>query len=367
MNIVVRRISIGPLHPSLSRCGPLRLVADIEGDTVLNVEPHVGFSHRGLEKLVEGMTYAQAMPLMEKLDYLAPLACSDVYVATVESALEIDIGESASYMRTALLELQRIASHLFWLASLAEALGQQSLTGWAMNDRDGVMRLLEEAGGSRASYLNMRVGGFKSELQPGFAGRADAALEMIGKNVKEYGSFLEGNPTFGERMKGVGALGRRDALSLGVTGPVLRASGVRYDVRSEYPYYAYRKLGFRPQAQTGGDCFARYKIRMLELKESMRLVGEALELMPEGNGLGLPIRLTLPNAKRQAVMTRRETPRGECTAFLFSDLKKPYRLSIRAPSFINLAALGRICEGCRPADLLVILASLDVVMSDVDR
>lgn len=360
------RINIGPVHPSTH--GVLRLVADIDGDTVVNIEPHIGFLHRGVEKLVETRMYMQSPPYMEKLDYVAPMSYDEIYVAAVEKALGVEVKERAMYVRTVLLELQRIASHLLWLGTMSNDVGQFfTVFMWCFKDRDLVLRLLEEASGARMFYVNMRIGGLIRDLPQGFEDRTRDVLAYLEKRVDEYQSFLEKNPLFMERMKGVGVMSKDMAVQLGVTGPVLRGSGVDYDVRKNNSYYVYDRLKFQAQMRSGGDCFARYKVRVLEIRESLRLVSEALRQMPEGDAIGMPIRLILPNAKNRIVSVSREMPRGECLMYMVADPQRPYRLSIRAPAFINLAALNELTKGCRTADIFAILGSLDLVMGDVDR
>ncbi|MGA3020891.1 MAG: NADH-quinone oxidoreductase subunit D [Candidatus Micrarchaeales archaeon] len=360
------RINIGPVHPSTH--GVLRLVVDVDGDTVLNVEPHVGFLHRGVEKLVENRMYMQSPPYMEKLDYIAPISYDEAYVAVVEKALGIEVKERAMYVRTILLELQRIASHLLWLGTMANDIGQFfTVFMWTFRDRDMVLRLLEEVAGARMFYVNMRLGGLTHDLPEGFNDKTLETLKYIEKRIEVYRSYLEKNPIFIERMKGVGILSRDDAMELGVTGPVLRGSGFSYDVRMNEPYYVYDKLNFEPQFRSGCDCFARYRVRLLEMRESIRLIRNALRLIPEGDAIGMQTRLILPSAKNRISIISRELPRGECLMYLVADPQRPYRLSIRAPTFINLAAFKEIVKGCRVADLFAILGSLDIEMGDVDR
>jgi NADH:ubiquinone oxidoreductase subunit D len=363
---MITRINIGPVHPSTR--GGLRIVADIDGDTVADVEPHVGFLHRGVEKLAETRDYLQNLPYLEKLDYVAPMSYGDIYIAAVESALGVLVGERAAYARTILLELQRIASHLLWLGTMANDLGQpSSIFMWAFRDRDKILRLLEETSGARMFYVNMRLGGLVKDFHPDFAERTEEVLGLLEKRIRDYDSFATKNPVFNERLRGVGTLTREMATELGVTGPVLRGSGVEYDVRKESPYYAYKRLNFRTQSRSEGDCLARYRVRMLEIRESMRLVRDAFRKMPEGSAVGTPIRITLPRPERDVVQVSRETPRGECMVYMVADMQGPYRLSIRSPSFVNLTALREISRGCRVADLFAILGSLDLVMGDVDR
>lgn len=360
------RINIGPVHPSTH--GVLRLVADIDGDTVLNVEPHIGFLHRGVEKLVENRMYMQSPTYMEKLDYAAPMSYDELYVATVEKAMGVEVKERAQWVRVVLLELQRIASHLLWLGTTANDLGQFfTLFMWTMKDRDIILRLLERASGARMFYMNMRIGGLVQDLPPGFGESAQEVLDYLEKRVKKYEAYLERNPVFVGRTRGVGILNREDAISLGVTGPVLRASGVDYDTRKYNAYYVYGKLSFRPQTRSEGDVFARYKVRMLEMGESIRLVREALDRMPDGDAVGMPVRLITPGAKNREARASRETPRGEGIMYMIADPQKPYRLAIRSPTFVNLAALQHIAKDCRMADVFAILGSLDIVMGDADK
>jgi NADH-quinone oxidoreductase subunit D len=305
---------------------------------------------------------------MEKLDYVSPMAYDEIYVAAVEDAMGVAVGERAAYARTALLELQRLASHLLWLGTMANDLGQLfGVFMWAFRDRDMVLRLLEEASGARMFYVNMRLGGLSRDLQPDFPERAGAVLDYLEKRIAEYDSFVRKNPVFIERLRGVGRLTKEMAIELGVTGPVLRGSGIEYDVRKDAPYYVYSNLNFRAQSRGEGDCLARYRVRIMEMRESVRLVREALRRMPEGSAVGMPVRLILPRVEKKAVRISREMPRGECMMYLVPDEQSPYRLSIRAPCFINLAALRELSKGCRVADLFAILGSLDLVMGDVDR
>jgi len=363
---LVTRINIGPVHPSTH--GVLRLVVDLDGDTIVNVEPNIGFTHRGVEKLVENRSYMQNLPYMEKQDYVASEAYDDAYVAAVESALGIEVKERAQYIRVILLELQRIASHLLWLGTALNDLGQFfTMFMWTFKDRDKILSLLEEQAGARMFYVNMRPGGLLRDLPKDFEEHTLEVLSYMEKRIKFYEDYLEKNDVFIERTKGIGVLSAQDAIEYGVTGPVLRASGVNFDIRKNRPYYKYAELGIKPQALTGGDCFARYKVRMLEMKESIRLIREAFKKMPEGDALGMPIKLVLPSAKNRIVTVSRETPRGELFLYMVADPQRPYRLAMRTPSFINLAVISKLAKGMHLADLFAILGSLDLVIPDVDR
>jgi NADH-quinone oxidoreductase subunit D len=363
---MITKINIGPIHPSTH--GVLRLIVSVDGDTIVDVEPHIGFLHRGVEKLVENRMYMQSPNYMEKVDYASPLAYSDLYVATVEEAMDIHVKERARYIRVVLLELQRIASHLLWLGTMCNDLGQMfTMFMWTMKDRDLVLNSLQDVTGSRMFYVNMRLGGVAEDLPPHFKTNVTKLLDYLEKRLKDYEAFLEKNPIFIERTKRVGVLDRKEAIELGVTGPVLRASGVNFDIRRNFSYYAYEKLHFMTQVQTKGDSFARYKVRMLEMKESIKLIRDALRKMPEGDAIGLPIKLISPPVKNKEVFVKRELPRGEGYMYMVTDKQRPYRLAIRAPAFINLSALRYLAKGSRLADLFAILGSLDLVMADVDR
>lgn len=363
---MLTRINIGPVHPSMH--GALRLVVNLEGDRIASVEPHIGFLHRGVEKLMENRTYMQNMAYVEKLDYIAPMSFGELYVATVEKALGIDVKERAQYIRMILLELQRIASHLLWLGTLCNDLGQIfTAFMWTLKDRDIILRLLEEAAGQRMFYVNMRLGGLVRDLPPDFEEQTSNTLDYMEERLAKYENFLEKDPFFMERMKGIGILKKQDSINLGVSGPVLRASGIDYDVRKDNSYYKYKSLNFRSSVNEKGDNLARYKVRMAEMGESIRIIREAFKKMPNGDALGMPVKLTLPNAENKEVILSRETPRGEGSMYLIADPQRPYRISIRSPTLINLAALNHIAKDQRFADLFSILGSLDLVMADVDR
>ncbi len=362
----ITKINIGPVHPSTH--GVLRLAVYLDGDTIERVEPHIGFLHRGVEKLAETRMYMQNHPYMEKLDYIAPMAYDEAYVSTVEKALGIEVKERAMYIRVILLELQRIASHLFFVGTIGNDLGQMfTLFMWTYMDRDKVLDLLQEATGSRMFYVNMRLGGLVSDLPPDFEKRTLETLEYIDNRVKEYEAFIEKNPVFHERMKNIGILTPEKAMDLGVTGPVLRASGVQYDARKNSPYYIYDKLHFEMKILTRGDNFSRYKMRLLEMRESIRLIREAFKMMPEGDALGMPVKLRMPPTKNKEVWISREAPKGELMMYMVADDQKPYRLAIRSPNFVNLSAIVHMSKGLRLADLFATLGTLDLVMGCVDK
>jgi NADH-quinone oxidoreductase subunit D len=360
------KINIGPIHPSTH--GVLRLVVELEGDEIVGVEPHIGFLHRGVEKLLETRLYMQSPSYMEKLDYVAPLGWDDLFVGAVEQATGTPVKESAQYARTILLEFQRIASHLMWLGFVLNDLGQMfTMFMWCFRERDTIIKFLEDVSGSRMFYVNMRLGGLSSQLPPDFKARAYALVDHIAERVAGYPDAIEANPIFHERMKGVGVLSKEDAVNFGVSGPVLRGSGVFYDARKTSPYYVYDKMKFRVPIKTRGDCFDRYRVRYEEIQESIRIIKSALDMMPEGDVLGLPVKLVGPPAKEDPVLISRELPRGEGMIYMIPDKQKPYRISLRSPAFANLAVLSKLASGHKLADLFAVLGSLDVVMAEIDR
>jgi NADH-quinone oxidoreductase subunit D len=363
----IMSINVGPVHPSTH--GVLRLVVDVDGDTIRKVEPHIGFLHRGVEKLMETKTYMQNPSYTEKLDYVAPLSWDDLYVSAVEQALGIEVKESAQYLRVILLEFQRIASHLLWLGTFANDNGQfYTLFMWTFRERAKILKLMQDVSGGRMFYLNLRLGGFKSELPADFEKRAYELTDYLEEKILGYPDILDNNPIFVQRTRGVGVLTSSDAIEYGVTGPVLRASGIDEDVRKSSPYYIYDKIRFETPTGSHGDCFDRYRVRYEEMLQSIKIIRQALDSMPKGGDLiGKPVKLIGPSAKPDPVMTMRELPRGEGMVYMIPDKQRPYRVSLRAPTFINLAALPKMVEGSKFADLFPTLGSMDIILAELDR
>jgi NADH-quinone oxidoreductase subunit D len=361
------RINIGPIHPSTH--GVLKLVVDVNGDTIENVEPHIGFLHRGVEKLMETRMYMQSPSYTEKLDYVAPLSWDDMYVAAVEQATGIECKERAQYARVILLEFQRIASHLFFLGALCNDSGQLlTMFMWAFRERAKILKLLEDVSGSRMFYVNLRLGGLYQDLPPDFLERSDSLATYLENKIEEYPDLLEKNPIFMERTKGIGKLSKADAINYGVTGPVLRASGVEEDARKSKPYYIYDKIKFKVPTGRNGDNFDRYRMRYEEMLQSIKIIKQVLNIMPQtGDVKGMPIKLIGPAAKPDPIVLSRELPKGEGLIYMVPEKQRPYRISFRSPSFINLAVLKRITERAKFADIFPTLGSLDLVLGDIDR
>jgi len=365
--LAIMRINVGPIHPSTH--GVLRLVVDVDGDTIKNVEPHIGFLHRGVEKLCETRMYMQNPSYFEKLDYISPMSWDDLYVGAVEEAMGIEVKESAQYARVILLEFQRIANHLLWIGTLCNDIGQLfTIFMWCFRERAEVLKLLEDVTGGRMFYVNMRLGGLNRPLPPDFYERAHALADYIERKVSEYEDILDANGIFMERMRHIGVLNESDAINYGVSGPVLRASGVEEDVRKSAPYYVYDRIDFNVPTKAFGDCYSRYRIRYEEIFQSLRIIRQALDGMPKnGDVVGAPIKLIGPAAKPEPVIVKRELPKGEGLIYMVPDKQRPYRLSIRSPAFVNLAVLPKLLVGAKFADIFAVFGSLDIIFGETDR
>ncbi len=363
----VMRINIGPIHPSTH--GVLKFVTYVDGDTIKNIETHVGFLHRGVEKLVENHMYMQNPSYLEKMDYVAPLSWDDLYVNTVEKALGLDVKITAQYARTILLEFQRIASHLLWLGTFCNDLGQMfTMFMWTLRERDQILKLLEDVSGGRMFYVNIRLKGLNKKLPEDFKQRAYDLIDYLKKQILSYPDVLDANPIFMERTKGIGILKKEDAIMHAVSGPVLRASGVNYDIRKINPYYIYNKLNFKIPIHIKGDVYSRYRVRYEEMLESIKIINQALDKMPEDNDtVGMPIKLIGPQAKPEIILNNAELPRGEGIIYLVPDKQKPYRMYLRTGTYTNIAILNKLCKGIKYADFFSILGSMDLVAADIDK
>lgn len=364
--MATKSISIGPVHSGAH--GFLKLDVDVDGDIVRKVEPRIGMQHRGVEKLLETRLYMQSPSYMERLDYLAPLSWDNLFVSAVEKATRTEVKERAKYARMILLEFERMASHLFWLGSFCNGMKIPIAVEGALADREMIIRFLERVAGSKVFYTNLRLGGLDRDLPREFRQKSFDLADYMEDRVHEYRTLLEGDSVFLEKTRNVGVLKPMDARDGGVTGPVLRGSGIAEDVRKSKPYYHYDKIDFTVPVQTRADCLGRYRIRIEELWESTRIVRQVLEKMPQtGDVKGLPISTSGPDAIREPVLISRELPRGEGLIYLVPGKQKPERVSLRSPSFANLSAVSKACEGAKLSDVHTILGSFDIVISEVDR
>jgi NADH-quinone oxidoreductase subunit D len=383
-------LNMGPQHPSTH--GVLRVVLELDGEIVLKADPIIGYLHTGIEKSCESKTYTQAITLTDRIDYLAPLSNNLGYCLAAEKLIGLEVPKRAQYIRVLLTELTRITSHLVWLGTHAIDLGAMSVFLYSFREREEIMKIYEYVSGQRMMTSYFRIGGLALEPPTGWLDKVLGVIESLPGHIDEYEDLLTGNRIWMARTKGVGVMSAADAIALGASGPLLRASGVPYDIRRVFPYSSYDEFDFNVQTQTAGDCFARYQVRVAEIRESIKIVKQAVEKIPaEG-----PFRAELPGIippSREEMKTSIEgliyhfkiwtegfapppgevyqaieSPRGELGVFLASDgSPKPYRVHFRTPSFANLQTLRTLCEGRLIADVVACIGTTDIVLGEVDR
>ena len=382
-------INMGPQHPSTH--GVLRLVLTLDGETIVKAMPDIGYLHTGIEKTAEAKSYFKSLVLTDRMDYLAPLCNNLGYSLAVEKLLGIDVPPKAQAARVVLAELQRIASHLVWLGSSAIDLGAQSVFLYCFREREVILDIFELCSGVRMMTSYIMPGGLQADLPPGFDARVREFLEMFPAKLREYHGLLTNNRLWIDRTKGIARLSAGDAVALGCTGATLRGSGVAYDVRKFYPYSGYESYDFDIPVGSNGDVFDRYLVRLLEMEQSLRIVRQALDGMPEGAWqVGDPKIVPPPKYEISSnmealihhfklytegfrvpageVYVRTESPKGELGFYLVSDGgPRPYRMHVRAPSFANLQALPTMIEGQMIADVVAAIGSIDIVLGEVDR
>jgi NADH-quinone oxidoreductase subunit D/NADH-quinone oxidoreductase subunit C/D len=357
-------INMGPQHPSTH--GVLRLVVSLKGEIVTNIEPHIGYIHRGIEKMCESLTYTQIIHLTDRMDYLSAHINNEAVCLNVEKALEIDIPDRIKVIRTIMSELTRIQSHqLFW-ATFGMDLGGLTCFFYGLRDREKVMDIFEETCGGRLIVSYNCPGGLMYDIHPNFQKRVKEFIKYFRKTLPEYDQLLTGNVIFRERTKGIGRLSLEDAISHGVTGPSARASGFSCDVRKKEPYSAYDRVKFDEILFTEGDTYHRYLVRMEEMKQSMNIIEQLIDNIPEGQyAVKMKPVIRLPEGE---YYQRVETARGELGVYIISDgNKNPYRVKFRSPNFVNLSVLNTISKGFKIADLVAISGSLDLIIPDIDR
>ncbi|HZA21942.1 MAG TPA: NADH-quinone oxidoreductase subunit D [Dehalococcoidia bacterium] len=358
-------LNMGPQHPSTH--GVFRMVLWIDGEKIVDVEPHIGYLHRGSEKLCEGEQYHQVITLFDRLDYVANFNNELVYCQAVEKLMGLQVPERAEYVRVILCELNRIASHLLYVGTIGLDAGAMTPTMFSFRGRERIQALFEAISGARMMHNYFRIGGIKEDLPDNFEQMVAELLPLLREDVEESDKILTFNEIFLSRLKDVGAITVEDAIDYGLTGPCLRGCGVQYDVRKAQPYSVYDRFDFDVPVGLDGDCWDRHWVRIQEMYQSLRIIEQALEQMPAGNVTSsLGRRLIRPPAGE--VYVRAENPRGEIGVYLVSDgTDHPYRLKVRPPSFCNLSALKPLLKDVWVADSVVILGSLDIVLGEVDR
>jgi NADH-quinone oxidoreductase subunit D len=357
-------LNMGPQHPSTH--GVLRLVVTIDGETIKKVDPVIGYLHRGTEKLAEDLNYTQIIPYTDRMDYLSAMINNYNLVHSVETAMGLEIPERAEYIRLIVMELQRIASHLVWFGTYLLDIGAMSPFLFAFRDREAILGLFNELSGARLTYNYMRVGGLKWDVPAGWIQKATDFIAYFKKELEGYHQLVSGNQIFLHRVRGVGKYTAEQAINYGLSGVPLRCTGVKWDLRRDEPYSIYDRFEFDVPVATEGDCLARYHLRMEEMKQSIRILEQALPQFPaEGEIMAKVPRVIRPPAGE--CYTRIEAPRGELGCYVYSEGKdKPYRLKFRRPSFVNLSILPEIMVGDNISNLIAVLGSIDIVLGEVD-
>ncbi|WP_081151832.1 NADH-quinone oxidoreductase subunit D [Niastella vici] len=357
-------INVGPQHPATH--GVLHLVITLQGETIQKVEPHLGYIHRSIEKMCESLSYRQFIYVTSRMDYLSAHINNHGCVLCVEKGLQLEIPPRAQVIRVLMDELTRIASHELWWGAMAMDLGAFTPFFYAFRERETINDIMEETCGTRLTMNYMVPGGVMYDLHPNFQKRVKDFIQLFNNKIDEYDDLVTGNIIFQNRTKGVGVLSKEDAISFGCTGPVGRASGVHCDIRKLYPYEVYDNLSFDEIVETAGDSYARYLVRIKELRQSIRIIEQLIDNIPEGDF----------QAKTKAVLklprgefySRVETARGELGVFIVSEgATTPYRIKFRSPGFSNLSALDHMSRGSKIGDLMAIMGTLDLVIPDIDR
>jgi NADH-quinone oxidoreductase subunit D len=382
-------VNMGPQHPATH--GVLRLVLEIDGEIVVRLYPEIGYLHTGIEKTCEAKFYQQVVPLTDRVNYLDPISNNLAYALAVEKLLGLEIPPRAQWLRVLLAELSRLNSHLIWLGTHAMDIGALTMFLYCWREREEILRLFEAVSGQRMMTSYVRVGGLMMEPPLGFLERVQAFILTLPEKIDEYSNLLVGNPIFRNRLEGVGYLSAADAIALGVTGPPLRASGVDFDVRRDMPYSGYENFQFEVPVSNVGDCWARFEVRLVEMRESIKIIQQALDGMPSGPVKADAPKIVLPD--REAMKTQMEAlihhfkivtegfavPAGEVYQsiecghgqigyYIVSDgTAKPYRVHMRYPSFATLQALETMCQGRLIADVVAVIGSIDIVLGEIDR
>lgn len=357
-------INVGPQHPATH--GVLHLVITLDGETIKKIEPHLGYIHRSIEKMCESLSYRQFIYSTSRMDYLSAHINNHACVMCVEKGLQLEVPRRAQVIRVLMDELTRIASHELWWGAMAMDLGAFTPFFHAFREREKITDIMEETCGARLTMNYMVPGGVMADLHPDFQRKVKEFIQLFKDKIHEYDELVTGNIIFQNRTKGVGILSKEDAISYGCSGPVARGSGVSCDIRKLYPYEVYNEVAFDEILETAGDSFARYMVRVREMHQSIRIIEQLIDNIPEGEF----------QAKTKAVLklpkgefySRAETARGELGVYIISEgATTPYRIKFRSPGFSNLSALEHMAVGSKLGDLMATMGTLDLVIPDIDR
>jgi NADH-quinone oxidoreductase subunit D len=357
-------VNMGPQHPSTH--GVLRLMLKLDGEVITDCVPYIGYLHRCHEKIGENRNYTQVIPYTDRLDYLASMAMNFGYVVAVEKLMGQKIPERAEYMRVILAELQRIASHLIWLGTFGLDLGNFTIFMYCFREREMVLDLFESVTGQRLNYSFYRIGGMPMDFPDTFLSDCQAFLAWFKQRLPEYDAIMTDNILFQKRVQGVGVLDPEVAVDYAVSGPMLRGSGIKWDLRRNDPYSIYDRFDFEIPVFDTCDVWARYLVRRKEMEQSVKIVEQALAQLPTGEVLAKMPKTIKPPAGQ--MYSRTESPRGEIGFYIISDgSPKPYRYKVRSPAYVNLSAIHEMLKGCLVADLVAVLGSVDIVLGEIDR
>ena len=382
-------LSMGPQHPSTH--GVLHLLLDMKGEKIVSAYPDIGYLHRGTEKIAENLLYHQFVPYTDRLDYMAGMSNNLAYVMAVEKLLDIEVTERAKYIRVVAAELSRIAGHLLCVGAWGLDLGAMTVLLYAFREREMVLDLFEMICGARMTHNYLRVGGVRYDLQPAFREKCLEFADLLPQRLKDYEQLLTENRIWLKRNKGVGVISAEDAINLGLSGPILRSSGVKWDIRKDEPYLVYDRFAFDIPTGENGDCFDRYIVRMEEMRQAAKIIKQALSQIPDGKPCVDMPEVVLPPRKdietnmealinhfklishgfkvpKGEAYASIESPKGELGFYIVSDgSERPFRVKIRAPSFVNLQAISPMCKDRYLADVIAVVSSLDPVFGEADK
>ncbi|RDU37506.1 NADH-quinone oxidoreductase subunit D [Neobacillus piezotolerans] len=357
-------LNVGPQHPSTH--GVFRLVVKIDGEIITHAQPVIGYLHRGTEKIAENLQYTQIIPYTDRMDYISSMTNNYVICHAVETMMGIEIPERAEYLRVIAMELNRVASHLVWWGTYLLDMGAVSPFLYAFREREMIINMLNELSGARLTFNYMRVGGVKWDAPEGWIQKVKDFIPYMREQLKGYHQLVTGNEIFMNRVKGVGRYTKEEAIQYSLTGPNLRCTGVKFDLRKDEPYSIYDRFKFDVITEEGGDCWSRYHVRIREIEESLKILEQACEQFPEGGEILAKVPKIIKAPKGEAYV-RIESPRGEIGCYIASDGKKePYRLKFRRPSFYNLQILSKLLVGENMANMIAILGAIDIVLGEVD-
>lgn len=357
-------LNVGPQHPSTH--GVFRLVVKVDGETIKEATPVIGYLHRGTEKLAEDLQYTQIIPYTDRMDYLSAMTNNYVICHAVETMMDLEIPERAEYLRVIVMELGRVASHLVWYGTYLLDIGALSPFLYAFREREMIINLLNEISGARLTFNYMRVGGVKWDAPEGWIEKVEEFIPYMRKQLEGYHDLVSGNEIFLNRVKGVGTYSKEDALAYSLSGANLRSTGVKWDLRKDEPYSIYDRFDFDVPVREKGDCWSRYECRMAEIEESLKILEQAVEQFPQDGPVMAKVPRIIKVPKGEGFV-RIESPRGEIGCYIASDGKKePYRLKFRRPSFYNLQILPKLLEGENMANMVAILGGIDIVLGEVD-